>query len=101
MCSAGAALRSMKLLTSWLRSGKTHSNLLRECEAVVRRKSPNSLPRLAYLLELGLVEIASSSPDNSIEPAKARVTYEPDAVILAEATGAEPGWFIAHNKTHT
>ena len=76
------------------------SNVLRECEEVVRRKAPASLPKLAYLLELGMVEIATRSPDEFIEQAKAIVVYEPDAYILAEAMAAEPDWFITHDKAH-
>jgi predicted nucleic acid-binding protein len=75
-------------------------NVLRECEAVVRRKVPASLPTLAYLLELGMVEIATRSPDDFIEQANAIVAYEPDAFVLAEAMGAEPDWLITHDKAH-
>ena len=76
------------------------SNVLRECEEVVRLKTPVSLPTLAYLLELGMVEITTRSPDEFIEQAKAIVAYEPDAYVLAEAMSAEPDWFITHDKTH-
>jgi predicted nucleic acid-binding protein len=76
------------------------SSVLRECEQVVRRKASESLPRLAYLLELGMVEISSRSPDEFIERAKASVAYEPDAYVLAEAMAAEPDWFITHDKIH-
>jgi predicted nucleic acid-binding protein len=76
------------------------SNVLRECEEVVQRKAPASLSTLAYLLELGLVEIATRSPDEFIEQAKAIVAYEPDAYVLAEAMAAEPDWFITHDKAH-
>ena len=76
------------------------SNVLRECEEVVRRKAPASLPTLAYLLELGMVEITTRSPNEFIEQAKAIVAYEPDAYILAEAMAAEPDWFITHDKSH-
>ena len=75
-------------------------NVLRECEGVVRRKAPASLPTLAYLLELGMVEIVTRSPDEFIEQAKAIVAYEPDAIVLAEAMAAEPDWFITHDKVH-
>ena len=75
-------------------------NVLRECEDVVRRKVPASLPTLAYLLELGMVEITAESPDAFIERAKTIVAYEPDAHVLAEAMGAEPDWFITHDKAH-
>ena len=76
------------------------SNVLRECEGVVRRKVPASLPKLAYLLELGMVEIATQSPDDFLEQATAIVVYKPDAYVLAEAIGANPDWFITHDKTH-
>lgn len=76
------------------------SNVLRECEEVVRRKAPASLPTLAYLLELGMVEIATQSPDDFVEQAKAIVAYEPDAHVLAEAIAAEPDWFITLDKAH-
>jgi hypothetical protein len=66
----------------------------------VRRKAPASLPTLAYLLELGRVEIGTESPDEFIERAQAIVAYEPDAYVLAEAMAAEPDWFITHDKTH-
>jgi predicted nucleic acid-binding protein len=76
------------------------SKVLRECEQVIRRKAPASLPTLAYLLELGLVEIATASPDDFMEQAKAIVAHEPDVYVLAEAMAAEPDWFIIHDKVH-
>lgn len=76
------------------------SNVLRECEEVVRRKVPSSLPALAYLLELGRVNFSTQSPEDFIEQAKATVAYEPDAHVLAEAMAAEPDWFVTHDKVH-
>jgi predicted nucleic acid-binding protein len=75
-------------------------NVLRECEEVLRRKVPASLPTLAYLLELGLVEIAPRPLDDSIKQAQTMVAYRPDAYVLAEAMGAEPDWFVSHDKEH-
>jgi predicted nucleic acid-binding protein len=75
-------------------------NVLRECEDVIRRKVPESLPRLAYLMELGGLEIVSGSVDDYIQQAKTIVSYEPDAFVLAEAMAADPDWFITHDKTH-
>jgi predicted nucleic acid-binding protein len=76
------------------------SNVLRECEEVVQRKAPASLSKLAYLLELGVVEISAQPTDELIEQAKAIVAYEPDAYVLAEAMAGEPNWFITHDKAH-
>jgi putative PIN family toxin of toxin-antitoxin system len=75
-------------------------NVLRECEQVVRRKVPASLSTLAYLLDLGRVEISSQSQEDFIEQAKAIVKYEPDAHVLAEAMASKKDWFITHDKTH-
>lgn len=75
-------------------------NVLRECEEVVLRKVPSSLPTLAYLLELARIEVASNPEDDQIEIAKTIVEYEPDAYVLAEAIAAEPDWFITHDKKH-
>jgi hypothetical protein len=47
-----------------------------------------------------MVEIATQSPDDFIEQAKAIVAYGPDAYILAEANSAEPDWLITHDKAH-
>ena len=74
--------------------------VLRECEEVVRRKLPASLPTLAHLLELGLVEIVSQSQKEFIDQSHAIVAYQPDAYVLAEAMGAEPDWFVTHDKEH-
>jgi predicted nucleic acid-binding protein len=76
------------------------SNVLRECEEVLRRKAPATLPTLAYLLELGIVEITTQPTDGFIEQATAIVAYKPDAYVLAEAICAKPDWFITHDKTH-
>ncbi|NQS91817.1 MAG: PIN domain-containing protein [Chloroflexi bacterium] len=75
-------------------------NVLRECEEVVRRKVPDSLPTLAYLLELAGLEITSNPQDEQVKIATSLVEYEPDAYVLAEAMASEPDWFITHDKQH-
>ncbi|MBN1667986.1 MAG: hypothetical protein JW862_12900 [Anaerolineales bacterium] len=75
-------------------------HVLRECEAVVRRKVPASLPALAYLLELGRVEVANRSVTDFIALALGMVNCEPDAIILAEALSVVPDWFVTHDKAH-
>ncbi len=75
-------------------------NVLRECDDVVRRKVQASLPTLARLLELGMVEITPQPTDAYIEQAIAIVVYKPDAYGLAEAISSEPDWFITHDKVH-
>lgn len=75
-------------------------HVLRECESVVRRKVPDSLPRLAYLLEVARVDTAAAADEGVIEAARAIVEYLPDAYVLAEAMGAEADWFVTHDKEH-
>ena len=75
-------------------------NVLRECDEVVRRKTPASLPILAQLLEIGRVETTPAPTRKMVEIARSIVGYEPDAYVLAEAISAEPDWFITHDKEH-
>lgn len=75
-------------------------NVLRECEAVVRRKAPASVPTLALLLNVGRVETSRAPQAQQIEAARALVSYEPDAYVLAEAITAGPDWFATHDKEH-
>ncbi|MFO8036785.1 MAG: PIN domain-containing protein [Anaerolineales bacterium] len=74
--------------------------VLRECEDVVRRKVPASLPRLAYLLEIAQVDTTAAAEEEMMDAAKNIVEYRPDAYILAEAMGAKPDWLITHDKEH-
>jgi predicted nucleic acid-binding protein len=75
-------------------------NVLRECEVVVLRKAPGSLPTLALLLDVGRVEIAPIPTTKQVKKARGIVTYGPDALVLAEAMAAEPDWFITHDSAH-
>lgn len=74
--------------------------VLREADEVVRRKIPASLPTLAQLLSIGLVETSPISTKKQLELARAYVQYPPDARVLAEANQAEPDWFVTHDKEH-
>jgi len=75
-------------------------NVLRECDEVVRRKAPTSLPVLAMLLEIGGVEISPAHTKEQVKIARSIVEYQPDAYVLAEAIAAEPDWFVTHDRAH-
>lgn len=79
---------------------KVGPNVLRECEEVIRRKVPASLPTLAYLLEIAKVEATGQPTSDFIPSAKRMVAYSPDAYVLAEAMTVELDWFITHDKEH-
>jgi len=75
-------------------------NVLRECDEVVRRKMPSSLPALAQLLALGRVETSIAPTKRHIVLARSMVEYKPDALVLAEAISARPDWFVTHDTEH-
>lgn len=74
--------------------------VLKECDEVIRRKAPGSLPMLAQLLAAARTETSSSPSRGQIKTVQAYVRYEPDAHVLAEAINAKPDWFVTHDKEH-
>jgi predicted nucleic acid-binding protein len=74
--------------------------VLRECQGVIQRKNPTTLPDLAQLLASGLVETSQAPTSRQVDAAKAYVQYAPDAHVLAEAILAKPDWFVTHDKEH-
>lgn len=74
--------------------------VLMECDEVVRRKAPHSLPMLAQLLAASQTETSAAPTKSQIKVAQAYVQYRPDARVLAEAIKAKPDWFVTHDKEH-
>ena len=74
--------------------------VLRECQEVVQRKSPASLPTLAQLMASASMETSQAPTQKQIGAAEAYVQYKPDARVLAEAMQARPNWFVTHDKEH-
>jgi len=74
--------------------------VLRECEEVVQRKAPASLPTMAQLLANASLETSLAPTKKQIIAAEVHVQYGPDARVLAEAMLANPDWFVTHDKEH-
>ena len=74
--------------------------VLKECDEVIRRKAPGSLPMLAQLLAAAQTETSAPPSKGQIKTVEAYVRYEPDARVLAEAINAKPDWFVTHDKEH-
>ncbi len=74
--------------------------VLKECEAVIRRKAPQTLPDLAMLLDAVKVTVTPEASEANIELAKSLVSYLPDVLILAEAIQANPDWLLSHDQQH-
>ena len=74
--------------------------ILHECQEVVQRKSPASLPTLAQLMAIASLETSQAPTRKQIDAAEVYVQYAPDARVLAEAMLAKPDWFFTHDKEH-
>ena len=74
--------------------------ILHECQEVVQRKSPASLPTLAQLMAIASLETSQAPTRKQIDAADVYVQYAPDARVLAEAMLAKPDWFVTHDKEH-
>jgi len=74
--------------------------VLQECQEVVERKAPNSMPTLAQLLSSASLETSGKPTKKQISAAKEHIQYAPDARVLAEAMIAKPDWFVTHDKEH-
>ncbi len=74
--------------------------VLNECEAVIRRKAPHTLPELAILLDVVKLTVTPEASNENLERARLLVSYPPDALILAEAIQANPDWFLSHDHQH-
>ncbi len=74
--------------------------VLKECDEVIRRKAPGSLPTLAQLLAAAQMETSAAPTRSQIKTAQAYIRYEPDARVLAEAINAKPDWFVTHDREH-
>ena len=74
--------------------------VLVECDEIVRRKTPHSMPILAQLLAASQIETSAAPTRNQIRTAQSLVRYTPDARVLAEAIHAKPDWFVSHDKEH-
>jgi predicted nucleic acid-binding protein len=75
-------------------------SVLTEADEVVRRKAPQTLPDLAFLLSM--VHISTGSPPGSQEVERVRkiVDYLPDARVLAEALRVAQDWFVTLDQKH-
>lgn len=100
LSESGGARKLMQLGEAGVFQLLMGSYVLRECEEVVKRKYPESLPGLAYLLEVSGVEITSGPGREEIQAARSILSYQPDAYIFAEAMAADPDWFITHDRAH-
>jgi predicted nucleic acid-binding protein len=74
--------------------------VLREVDAVVRRKSEGSRPHLVLLLDRAQVQVGPEAGTEASKQALSVVNYLPDAQILAEALEIGVDYFVSLDRKH-
>jgi len=100
MSPAGGSRKLFRLAEAGLLELVVGPTVLTECEDVIHRKAPRSLPILAQLLTISRVETSLAPTKNQVSTARSYVQYSPDARVLAEAIQAKVDWFVTHDKDH-
>jgi len=100
LSSSGGARKLFQLAEARVIRLVVGPTVLQECDEVIRRKAPGTLPRLAQLLAAARIETSSAPSARQIKTAQSYVHYSPDARVLAEAIQAKPDWIITHDKEH-
>lgn len=74
--------------------------VLREIDSVLDRKSPESKPYFALLLNRAHIQVGPEADRDAIERAGMAVSYAPDARVLAEALTAGVDYFVSFDRKH-
>jgi predicted nucleic acid-binding protein len=72
--------------------------VLREAEAVLERKWPESRPQMALLLDRAQVQVGPE--DQALTLARSAVDHGPDAQVLAEALEIGVEYFVSLDRKH-
>jgi len=74
--------------------------VLQEAEAVLKRKSPESRPHMALLLDRAQVQVGPEAGTEALAQAQPAVEYGPDAQVLADALELNAGYFVSLDREH-
>jgi len=74
--------------------------VLQEAEAVLRRKSPESRPHMALLLDRAQVQVGPEAGTGALAQALSAVDYLPDAQVVAEALEIEADYLVSLDQQH-
>ena len=75
-------------------------SVLREAEAVLKRKSKQSRPHVAILLDRAQVQVGPEAGKESLAQALSAVDYPPDAQVLAEAVEIGANYLVSLDQKH-
>lgn len=76
------------------------SQVLSEISDVLKRKAPQSLPNLAFLLDRCQVDTVSNTDDKILNRSMDLVAYRADALVLAEAIQGQCDFFVTLDREH-
>jgi len=74
--------------------------VLKEAEAVLRRKSPESRPHMALLLDRAQVQVGPEAGTEALALALSTVGYLPDAQVVAEAMEIQADYLVSLDQQH-
>jgi predicted nucleic acid-binding protein len=75
-------------------------SVLQEAEMVIKRKSPESGPHMALLLDRAQVQVGPKAGTAALAQARSAVDYAPDAQVLAEALELKVDYFVSLDREH-
>ena len=76
------------------------SQVLTEIEGALRRKSPEQLGVLAFILDRSQIRLRYPASTERLAQYQAIINYEPDAIVLAAAWQAEVDYFVTLDRQH-
>jgi predicted nucleic acid-binding protein len=74
--------------------------VLKEAEAVLDRKSPQSKAYFALLLDRARVQIGEEPDESSLLQARSVIEYAPDAQVVAEALALGVDYLVSLDREH-
>jgi len=74
--------------------------VLREADAVLERRSPESRPHFALLLDRARVQVGREAGPTALSQAHSVVDYTPDAQVLAEALEVGAKYLVSLDRKH-
>jgi hypothetical protein len=74
--------------------------VLKEIEAALSEKAPQTLGLLVLLLDHAHVRVAPSAPRKMIHQAKALISHPGDARVMADAWAAKVDFFVTLDRQH-
>lgn len=96
----GGARALLKLGEAGVIRLQVSPQVLAEVEGALRRKAPQLLGTLILLLAASQIEVTAAPATEDIDRCERLTGYRNDALILAAAFAARPGFFVTLDREH-